>query len=155
MCDLCHVMCELGDVMCRMLYEKLSLGEDSLEDMCNSFIENEDGFNVYIPFLINMDQGLNILREYGGSFFTDHQRELGDEMDILDHYCSPRARLVQYLEMFRDLCYSAQKQYLHGVSMVKVGAASMLTVSSGVTTCQEVSTNQRNSVYYIKATYIV
>ena len=122
--------------MCRVLYKKLSQVEDSLEDVCNTFIENEDDFRVYIPFLINMEQGLNILREYGGTFFTDHQRELGDDTDILTHYCSPRARLVQYHETFRDLCYSAQTHYQQGVSLVKVSVTSVnrvklvLTVSS-------------------------
>ena len=98
------------------------MDDNSLQDMCNTFIKNEDGFNVYIPFLVNMERGLKILKEYGGSFFMDHQRQLGDETDILGHYCSPRLRLVQYLEMFRDLCHCAHKR---DISVVKVGVVSV------------------------------
>ena len=98
----------------------MSLQEDSLEGVCNSFIANEHGFRQYVPFLLNSEQGQQILAEYGGSFFTDKQREVGDEGGVAWHYARPRARLVEYLSMLRDLSYCAQKQYLHGVSLVKV-----------------------------------
>lgn len=94
--------------------------EDSLEGVCNSFIQNEEGFRCYIPFLLNMEVGLQVLSEYGGSFFTDKQREVEDEPGLGAHFSKPRDRLVDYLEVMRDLCYCAQKQYLHGVSLVKV-----------------------------------
>lgn len=105
---------------CRRFYEELSAHEDSVEGVCNSFIENETGFQCYIPFLLNMEQGLQVLTDYGGSFFTDKQHEISDEIGIVGHYRKPRQRLVEYTEMLRDLCYCAQKQYLHGVSLVKV-----------------------------------
>lgn len=116
-------------VWSRLFCSDLSLVEGSLEGICNVFIEKEEGFNVYIPFLTNMEQGLKILREYGGSFLLDYQRQLGDSMSLIGHLCSPRVRLVHYLEMFRDLTFCAQKQYLHGVSLVKV-SVSMWLVST-------------------------
>lgn len=119
----CRMCVMLDLIVHRVFYEDLSSVEDSLEGVCNFFIENEDSFNVYIPFLTNMERGLKILREFGGSFFADLQMQLGDKVDIVGHYCSPRARLAQYLEMFRDLCYCSQKQYLHGVSLVKVSVS--------------------------------
>lgn len=95
--------------------------EDSLEGVCNSFIANEEGFRGhYVLFLLNSEQGQHILAEYGGSFFTDMQREAEDEEGVSAHYAKPRTRLVDYLELLRDLSYCAQKQYLHGVSLVKV-----------------------------------
>lgn len=95
--------------------------EDSLEGICNSFIANRDAFESnYGPFLLNSEQGQHILAEYGGSFFTDKQREVEDEEGIITHYTKPRARLVEYMEVLRDLSNCAQKQYLHGVSLVKV-----------------------------------
>ena len=104
----------------RSFYEDLSLVEGSVEGTCNSFMQNEERFDVYVPFLTNMERGLKILKDYGGTFLSDYQRQLGDSMSVIGHYCSPRVRLVHYLEMLRDLAYCAQKQYLHGVSLVKV-----------------------------------
>ncbi len=106
--------------------------EGSLEGICNVFKANEQGFHVYIPFLTNMEQGLKILREYGGTFLSDYQRQLGDSMSLIGHLCSPRVRLVHYLEMFRDLTYCVQKQYLHGVDLVKVSISGVnISVSGG------------------------
>lgn len=105
----------------RQFCEEISLHEDSLEGVCNCFIANERGFQSYTPFLLNSEhQGQQILADYGGSFFTDKQREVGDEEGVMAHYSKPRARLVQYLDVLRDLSYCAQKHYLHGVSLVKV-----------------------------------
>lgn len=106
--------------ICRQFYEELSVHEDSLEGICNCFIENEAGFRCYLPFLLNMERGLHVLTEYGGSFFTDKQREVEDELGIVAHYGRPKTRLAEYLYMMKDLCYCTQKQYLHGVSLVKV-----------------------------------
>ncbi len=104
-----------------MFYEELSHQEDSVEGVCNTFIQNRNGFlSCYLPFLLNVERGQRILTEYGGTFFTDKQREVEDELGLLGHYRRPRERLVEYYEALRDLCYCAQKQYLHGVSLVKV-----------------------------------
>ena len=100
--------------------------EGSLEGICNSFLKNEECFNVYIPFLTNMERGMKVLKEYGGSFLSDFQRELGDSLSLIAHYCSPKVRLVHYLEILRDMIYCAQKQYLHGVSLVKVSSCSLV-----------------------------
>jgi hypothetical protein len=106
----------------REFCKEIVLQEDSLEGVCNCFIANEAGFKVYVLFLLNSEQqGESILAEYGGSFFTDKQREVGDEEGVRAHYSKPRTRLVQYVETLKDLSYCAQKQYLHGVSLVKVG----------------------------------
>ena len=113
---------------CSGFYNELSQHEESLEGICNSFIENEAGFKCYIPFLVDMEQRLKVLTEYGGSFFTDKQREIEDEVDIVGHFCRPKERLVQYLNMFKDMCYCAQKQYLHGVSLVKVNLQCIIFV---------------------------
>ena len=91
-----------------------------MEGVCNSFIENWNEFKYYVPFLANMEQGLKILTDYGGSFFTDKQREIEDELGIVGHFCQPVETLLQRVEQFKDMCYCAQKQYLHGVRLVKV-----------------------------------
>ena len=92
-----------------------------MEGVCNTFIQNQNEFlSCYVPFLLNMERGQRILAEYGGSFFTDKQREVEDELGLHGHYRRPKERLVEYYEALRDLCYCAQKQYLHGVSLVKV-----------------------------------
>lgn len=67
-----------------------------------------------------MEQGRRILEEYGGTFFTDKQRDVDDSAGLQAHYGKPRERLVEYYETLRDLYYCAQKQYLHGVNLVKV-----------------------------------
>lgn len=70
-----------------------------------------------------MDQGLQILSEYGGSFFTDKQHEIGDEMTITEHYCRPRERWREYVSYLKELHVCAHKEYLHGVSLIKVSVS--------------------------------
>lgn len=97
--------------------------------MCNTFLESETGLQCYVPYLLHMEAGLQVLAEYGGSFFTDKQREVKDELGVVAHYCKPKERLAAYLAIMQDLCYCAQKQYLHGVSLVKVSSAVSVVAS--------------------------
>jgi len=74
----------------------------------------------YIPFLIRMERGLEVLREYGGSFFTKRQLAMGDQLSISDHYGRLKERLVEYDHHLRELYMAAQKESLHSVQSAKV-----------------------------------
>lgn len=52
---------------------------------------------------------------------TDKQHELGDPVSLEGHYRKPKERLAQYDHLLRNLLICAQKEYLHGVGIVKVG----------------------------------
>ena len=104
----------------RKFYLDLSEHEDSLEGVCNTILQHAPEFKCYVPFLCNMERGLQILSQYGGSFFHDKQREIGDEMSVTSHYCRLKERWKEYLNYFKELYVCAQKEYLHGVSLVKV-----------------------------------
>ncbi len=41
-------------------------------------------------------------------------------MTLEEHYRTPKERLVQYDHLLKDLVVCAQKEYLHGVSFIKV-----------------------------------
>ena len=58
--------------------------------------------------------------EYGGTFFQDKQRVIGDEESVSSHYCRVKERLVEYDYFLRDLVMCSQKEALHAVSTVKV-----------------------------------
>ena len=65
-----------------------------------------------------MEWGLSILTEYGGSFFEDKQRAIGDQLSITDHCCRLKERVVEY--DLRQLSKAAQKEALHAVNLAKV-----------------------------------
>ncbi len=52
---------------------------------------------------------------------ADKQRELGDPVSLEQHYRKPKERLVQYDQLLKNLVTCAQKEYLHGVGITKVG----------------------------------
>lgn len=104
----------------RKFYSELSLQESSLEGICSTFIHHGAEFKCYIPFLSNLDRGLHTLTSYGGSFFTDKQQEIGDELSLVEHYSHPKQRLIDYDRYLKEIFMCSQKEYLHGVSIVKV-----------------------------------
>ena len=67
-----------------------------------------------------MERGLRALSEYGGSFFEDKQRAIGDTQTITEHYCRLKERLVEYDHYLRQLSVAAQKEALHAVDLAKV-----------------------------------
>ena len=118
----------------REFYNELAVQENSLEGICRTFIHHGAGFKCYIPFLTNFERGLHTLTSYGGSFFTDKQQEIGDELSLVERYGHPKQRLVDYDRYLKEIFMCSQKEYLHGVSMVKVsGHWCMYTCS--VCTC--------------------
>lgn len=88
---------------------------------------------LYVPLLVNMERGLKILSQYGGSFFQDRQQEIGDEMTVLEHYLRPKERLKEYWSYLKEMYVCAQKEYLHGVSLVKVSVKCVKCVSCVIT----------------------
>ena len=69
-----------------------------------------------------MTRGLRILTEYGGSFFQDRQRDIGDEESVSSHYCRVKERLVEYDHFLRELVMCSQKEALYAVNTVKVSS---------------------------------
>ena len=106
----------------RKFYSELSLQESSLEGICSTFIHHGAEFKCYIPFLSNLDRGLHVLTSYGGSFFTDKQHEIGDELSLIERYSHPKQRLIDYDRYLKEIFMCSQKEYLHGVSIVKVSS---------------------------------
>ena len=104
----------------RKFYNELSVQETSLEGICNTFIHHGAEFKCYVTFLSNFDHGLRILSSYGGSFFTDRQQEIEDELSLEEHYGHVKQRLVDYDRLLKEVYMCSQKEYLHGVSIVKV-----------------------------------
>ena len=73
-----------------------------------------------MTFLSNFDRGLRTLSSYGGSFFTDRQQEIEDELSLEERYGHVKQRLVDYDRLLKEIYMCSQKEYLHGVSIVKV-----------------------------------
>ncbi len=96
--------------------------------MCQIFIQASDGFQCYVPFLIGMERGLDILSEYGGSFFEDKQRLLGNETSIIEHYYRLKERVVEYDHHLRNLLTAAQKEALHAVELAMVTSSTYMCV---------------------------
>lgn len=110
----------------RKFYNELSLQESSLEGICSTFIHHGAEFKCYIPFLSNLDRGLHALTSYGGSFFTDKQQEIGDELSLVERYSHPKQRMIDYDRYLKEIFMCSQKEYLHGVSIVKVSGLCVL-----------------------------
>ena len=104
----------------RKFYNELALHETSLEGICSTFVHHGAEFKCYVAFLSNLDRGLHILSSFGGSFFTDKQEEIGDGLSLVERYSHPRQRLIDYDRSLKEVYMCSQKEYLHGVSMVKV-----------------------------------
>ena len=114
-------------LLSRTFYEELSLVEGSLEGFCNSFLKSVVGFNVYTPFLTNMEWGMKVLKEYGSSFLSNFQHKLGDSLSVIAHYRSLKVRLVHWKCCGTWSLYS--EQYLHGVTLVKVSSYTLMKIT--------------------------
>ncbi len=94
--------------------------DNTVQSTCEVFIASKDLFQCYVPYIIGMERGLEILSEYGGSFFSDKQSLLGDHRDMRDHCCRVTERLVEYDHHLRQLLTATQKQALYAVDVAKV-----------------------------------
>ncbi len=101
--------------------------------MCQIFIQASDGFQCYVPFLIRTERGLEILSEYGGSFFEDKQRLLGNDGSILEHHYRLKERMIEYDHHLRDLLTAAQKEALYAVELAMVTRSTYMCVCGGGT----------------------
>ena len=58
----------------RTFYAEVSSGKlDTplaiVESFCQALVRNQDSWNQYQTFLLNMEQGQRVLSQYGGTFF--------------------------------------------------------------------------------------
>lgn len=104
----------------RKFYAELSQCEGSVVGVCHTFLRFSGDFPLaYLPFLLSQERGAAILSEYGGTYLEEAARAAGDPLGLLQLYQRPRQRLVEYDQLLKELVVCAQKQFLHGVSLVK------------------------------------
>ncbi len=119
MCVIC-VMCGAKLYPHSQFSAQLCRHDNTVQSACEVFLQSQDQFQCYIPFILGLERGLEILSEYGGSFFADKQVLLGDQRGILDHCYRVKERLVEYDHFLRQLVSASQKQALHAVDTAKV-----------------------------------
>ncbi|CAI8019891.1 Pleckstrin homology domain-containing family G member 4B [Geodia barretti] len=108
----------------RTFYAEVSSGKlDTplaiVESFCQALVRNQDSWNQYQTFLLNMEQGQRVLSQYGGTFFQEVQASIGDNHTLEEHFVRPRDQLMRYDRILKDVVMCAQKEYLHGVGIAK------------------------------------